>query len=84
MFVGPPRDYWGVSSAAFDRVRAAFDALAARADESTELWTTGQRRDQLTRIEALARMLPGLAHELINQLAADATGEEETHPRRIS
>ena len=65
-----------MSSAAFDRVRAAFDALAAHADEPTELWTTGQRREQLTRIEALARMLPGLAHELINQLAADATGEE--------
>ena len=65
-----------MSSAAFDQVRAAFDALAAHADEATELWTTGQRREQLTRIEALARMLPGLAHELINQLAADATGEE--------
>ena len=60
----------------FKEVAAAFDALAEHADEATELWTTRQRRDQLDRIETLARMLPALGHELINQLAADATGEE--------
>ena len=76
MLVSAPRDYSGMSSAAFDQVRAAFDALAAHADEPTELWTTRQRREHLDRIETLARMLPGLAHGLINQLAADATGEE--------
>ena len=60
----------------FKEVAAAFDALAEHADEASELWTTRQRRDQLDRIETLARMLPALGHELINQLAADATGEE--------
>jgi hypothetical protein len=65
-----------MSSVVFERVAAAFEALAAHADEPTECWSTGQRREQLVRIETLARILPALAHELINQLGADATGEE--------
>jgi Domain of unknown function (DUF222) len=65
-----------MSSMVFKEVAAAFDALAEHADEASELWTTRQRREQLERIETLARMLPALAHELTNQLAADATGEE--------
>jgi Domain of unknown function (DUF222) len=65
-----------MSSVEFKEVAAAFDAIAEHADEAGELWTTRQRHAQLDRIETLARMLPALAHELINQLAADATGEE--------
>ena len=65
-----------MSSMVFKEVAAAFDALAAHADEDTEVWTTRQRHAHLDRIETLARMLPALGHELINQLAADATGEE--------
>jgi hypothetical protein len=65
-----------MGSMVFKEVAAAFDALAEHADEATELWTTGQRHAQLDRIETLARMLPALGHELINQLAADGTGEE--------
>src|SRR6202048_2570849 len=65
-----------MSSMVFKEVAAAFEALAEHADQATELWTTRQRHAQLDRIETLARMLPALGHELINQLAADATGEE--------
>src|SRR6202048_1545808 len=64
-----------MGSMVFKEVAAAFDALAEHADQATELWTTRQRHAQLDRIETLARMLPALGHELINQLA-EATGEE--------
>jgi Domain of unknown function (DUF222) len=65
-----------MSSVLFERVRSAFDALAAHADGPSECWSSSQRREQLQRIETLARMLPALGHELINQLGADASAEE--------
>jgi hypothetical protein len=48
-----------MGSVVFKEVAAAFDALAEHADEASELWTTRQRRDQLDRIETLARMPRG-------------------------
>jgi hypothetical protein len=65
-----------MSSVVFEQVAAAFEAVAAHAGQDTECWSTSQRREQLGRIETLARMLPALAHELVNQLGTDATPEE--------
>jgi hypothetical protein len=65
-----------MSSNRFAAVREAFAALAEHADDSTDLWSTAQRHDQLQRIETLRRMLPVLEHDLINQLDAYATAEE--------
>jgi hypothetical protein len=59
-----------------DAFGEAVAALAAHAGECTENWSTAQRLAQLARIETVARMLPALAHELINQLGAQATRVE--------
>jgi hypothetical protein len=65
-----------MGSMAFKQAAAAWDAVAEHASEATELCTTGQRIDQLERIETLERILPAMRHELINQLAATATAQE--------
>jgi hypothetical protein len=65
-----------MGSMAFKQAAAAWDAVAEHASEATELCTTGQRIDQLERIETLERILPAMRQELINQLAATATAQE--------
>ena len=57
-----------MSSTALDEAIAVFDDLACHAAEPSELWSTGQRLDQLERIETLRRLLPALEHHLLNQL----------------
>jgi Domain of unknown function (DUF222) len=65
-----------MGSIAFREARAAFDALAESADRPIELLSTGERLDQLARIETLRRILPALQHELINELAVSACAED--------
>jgi hypothetical protein len=65
-----------VRSDEFEQAAAAYDAVAAHLGARTENWSTGERLAQLERVETLRRILPALEHELINQLAADASREE--------
>ncbi|MBV8965216.1 MAG: HNH endonuclease, partial [Mycobacteriaceae bacterium] len=65
-----------MSSAAFEKVRAVFDALAERAEQAAELMSTAEHTDWLELVETLGRMLPALGHEHINELAEHATCEE--------
>jgi hypothetical protein len=65
-----------VGSIGFKEARAAFDAVAEHADQPSGTWSTADRAAQLARIEVLARILPALQHQLINDLAAEASCQE--------
>ncbi|MBV9515768.1 MAG: hypothetical protein JO280_17280, partial [Mycobacteriaceae bacterium] len=52
-----------MSSAAFEKVRAVFAALAERAEQPVELMSTAEHTDWLELVETLGRMLPALGHE---------------------
>src|ERR1700757_82839 len=74
--VGRVRLNSNMSSIVFDQARAAFDALAERADQPTELWNTAQRQEWLELVETLGRILPALQHEHINHLAESSAPED--------
>ena len=65
-----------MSSIAWDEAVIAFKALADQADEPAELWSTPQRLAWLDNVETLARILPALRHQPINDLLAQATTEQ--------
>ena len=65
-----------MSSIAWDEAVIAFKALADQADEPAELWSAPQRLAWLDNVETLARILPALQHQPINDLLAQATTEQ--------
>jgi Domain of unknown function (DUF222) len=65
-----------MSSIAWDEAVIAFKALADQADEPAELWSTPQRLAWLDNVETLARILPALQHQPINDLLAQATTQQ--------
>ena len=78
-----------MSSIAFQRAAAAWEAVAEHAEQATAFsrsqgWEQ-QRWEQLERIETLERTLPALRHELINQLAGASLEElGGTLPRMLA
>src|SRR6185312_6073538 len=58
-----------MSSVAFDEAEIAFKAIAARAGDPSFRWSDDTRREHLKDVETLARILPALGHEHINELA---------------
>ena len=78
-----------MSSIAFQRAAAAWEAVAEHAEQATAFsrsqgWEQ-QRWQQLERIETLERTLPALRHELINQLAGASVEElGGTLPRMLA
>jgi hypothetical protein len=71
-----------MSSMAFKQAAAAWDALAERADQPVELMSTAQHLERLECVESLARILPALTHESINELREHASAQELGGPLR--
>ncbi|OBJ59385.1 HNH endonuclease signature motif containing protein [Mycobacterium sp. 1423905.2] len=69
-----------MSSSTREEIVAAYEALGAAVTQVLELrydaLTTPERLRVLERVERVARRLPAARHELINQLAAQASEEE--------
>jgi hypothetical protein len=65
-----------MSSTGFEQARAAFDELAVHADVPAESRTTAQQIVWLQCVETVARCLPALGHEAINELNEHATVAE--------
>ncbi|MDT5011716.1 MAG: hypothetical protein QOH57_3333, partial [Mycobacterium sp.] len=65
-----------MSSIAFEAASAAWAELAEHADVPAESRTSAQHIQWLQRVETVARCLPALCHEAINELAEHGTVAE--------
>src|SRR6185312_10902310 len=64
-----------MSSSGFDEAKVAFKAIAARLEGPAQRWTDGERLEHLQNIETLARILPALGHEHLDELTHASADE---------